>query len=107
MRPCEDQLVTKSGCFREAELFDIVGNVHGLAIAPYLFAKVFREKMAQCGFQETSFDCITLMLHDAKPGELMACACFHVDDMLVAVHPIFCFTAITTAFTWGEWNSLR
>ena len=38
MRPPEDPLVTKSGCFREAELFEIVGNVYGLANAPYLFS---------------------------------------------------------------------
>ena len=105
MRPPEDPLVTKSGCFREAELFDIVGNVHGLANAPYLFSKVFREKVAQCGFQEHSFDCITLMFHDAKSGEFMTCACFHVDDMLLAVHLIFFVPRPPPRFSHrGEWT---
>ncbi len=93
------------GSFQEAELYEVVGNVYGLANAPFLFSKVVRSKMKRLGFVEHSLDCMLFLFYENS--ELIAIACFHVDDMLLACAPSYDLNRLKDAFTWGPWSSLR
>ena len=121
-----DPIAIAAGAFAEAKLWEVVGNVYGLANAPHNFFLVVRDKMVILGFRSHSLDvCLYLFFstvpsaieNDLKSGLplvligqtllLEAAVLFHVDDMLAAFSPSFNHKDLYDAFSWGdpwEWS---
>ena len=111
MRPPHDPIVAMSGEFADCELYEVLGNVYGLANAPYLWSCEVRNTMCNtlC-FRVHSLDAMMFLKYfPYKEGETprLCCICiFHVDDMLCAYHPRYCIDEIRQAFTWGSWDDI-
>ena len=99
----KDPILTKAGALQEAELFEIEGNVYGLANAPNLFSDSVREKMAELGFMAHSLDVMLFMRHEDRDGIMgvVALVLFHVDDMIATWDPEFDSNPLFKAFDWG------
>jgi hypothetical protein len=105
MRPPSDPLVDSTDAWKDAVLYLVLGNIYGLANAPYLWSLEVRAKMKQLGFDAHSLDVMCFIHRDAN-GLIQAICVFHVDDILLAVAPWFDQGPIRQAFTWGDWDSI-
>ena len=107
MRAPSDPLVEATGRFQESPLYLILGNIYGLANAPYLWSLEVRRRFAALGFLSHTLDVMTFYHRAPGTGSIDAICVVHVDDVLAAVSPLFDLEPLKAAFTWGEWSSVR
>lgn len=105
MRAPTDPLVEKSGRFHDAQIYLVLGNIYGLANAPYLWSLEVRRRMAELGFVSHSLDVMCFTHRDPK-GIIDAICIFHVDDVLISHAPSYDMRQLKAAFTWGPWCSV-
>jgi len=103
MRKPADPLVNQSGAFSSGEIFEIVGNVFGMANAPLVFCNHVREIMYSIGWHSHTLDTMCFTFR-SENGELLGVALFHVDDLLLTVSPLYNLSELRSAFTWGTWE---
>eukprot|EP00971_Amphidinium_carterae_P241758 4800210-Amphidinium_carterae.1 len=103
-----DPLITSTGCFGGGEgLFEIHGNVYGLANAPATFSASVVKRLHSVGFVQHPLDSMLFLKYGTVGGSkqcsLIAAAGFHVDDLILSCHPGFALESVKSLFTWGNW----
>eukprot|EP00971_Amphidinium_carterae_P323666 6432341-Amphidinium_carterae.1 len=108
-----DALIESTGCFGGGSgvLFQIHGNVYGLANAPATFSASVVQKMRSVGFVQHPLDSMLFlkygMLGESSYTTVVAAAGFHVDDLIMSCHPCFPLSSVRDLFTWGNWTSVE
>ena len=99
-RPPSDEIVKRAGVFQSA-LFEITGNVYGLANAPYTWTAEVERRLVALGFRVRLFDRMMFYCVNAS-GFTCAVLVVYVDDFLLTHDPSFPFQRFVEAFTWGS-----
>ena len=97
-----DPIIDQCDYFQQAELFEITGNVYGLASAPWSWICEVIERLNTLGFVCHSLDSMCFMLYNKK-YELICIAMFHVDDVLITWDETWDINTFKDLFEWGEW----
>jgi len=103
LRPPTDPILKAAGAFTESQLYEVVGNIYGLANAPYLWSTKVRKQMYALQFVSHSLD-VMLFIHYDSAERVDAVALFHVDDMLLAASPTYDLTDLQNAISWGKFT---
>ena len=98
MLPPRDGVVKDTDVF-PGILYEITGNVYGLANAPVTWAREVVKRMKSLGFVQHSVD--SMLFYHIIDGKLAAIGIFHVDDLILACRRLYDLTGLKTAFKWG------
>ncbi|CAE8632217.1 unnamed protein product, partial [Polarella glacialis] len=104
MQPPRDPLVERSGIF-PAELYEIVGNVYGLANAPREWLLLVKTRLFAEGFVQHSLDHMVFMYFEAQAdgsSRLLCVLMIHVDDLLMTYSELFTKDKVMKLFKWGS-----
>ncbi|CAE8672696.1 unnamed protein product, partial [Polarella glacialis] len=104
MQPPRDPLVERSGIF-PAELYEIVGNVYGLANAPREWLLLVKTRLFAEGFVQHSLDHMVFMYFEAQAdgsSRLLCVLMIHVDDLLMTYSELFNKDKVMKLFKWGS-----
>ena len=99
MLPPNDPISKARGCF-PGELYEIIGNVYGLANAPLEWSREVIKRMTALGFVQHSAD--SMLFYKLENGELVAVGIFHVDDLIFTCAARYDMTKLHESFKWGD-----
>ena len=108
MLPPSDPILQAAEAFIGVLLFEITGNVYGLANAPYQFSLEVRGRMLVLKFRTHSLDSMFFFYFGPGPSgkwQLEAACLWHVDDMLLTHSPRYRVQDLKDAFMWGSWET--
>eukprot|EP00971_Amphidinium_carterae_P036262 712857-Amphidinium_carterae.1 len=109
MHAPRDPLVSKTGCFGggSGTIYEIHGNVYGLANAPATFSASVVTRLQSVGFVSHPLDSMLFLRYGSLDGTtqstLIALAGFHVDDLIMTCHPAYPLEDVKSLFSWGNW----
>ena len=104
MLPPKDGITQLAGTFQD-ELYEVVGNVYGLANAPHTFCQKVIAVMTDLNARPHPLDQMCFLWRTSQG--LVCMAIFHVDDMLVAWDPEkFEIEIVRNSFEWGSWSDI-
>lgn len=107
--PPQDGLTKLAGTFK-AELYQVRGNIYGLASAPRTWCKHVIKVLKDAGFVQHSLDKMLFSCYMKFDGEhepvLAAVLIAYVDDFLVAHDSRYDRSHLTALFTWGNNSEL-
>ena len=100
MQSPRDPILLQAGAF-PATMYEIHGNVYGLANAPRLWSLEVGKRLLSAGFRPHALDHMCFLHYD-KEGRLDCISLVYVDDFLVTYADNFDLTIITALFKWGS-----
>ena len=100
MKAPRDPLVIETGAFA-AEMYEVLGNGHGLPDAPRVWSRKVFKRAVEHGFKQHSFDKCLFYYLDGK-NRLRAVMIVHVDDFLCTFHEDFDRTILESLLVWGS-----
>ena len=100
MRPPSDEIISRAEVF-QSSLYEIVGNVYGLANAPFTWTEEVSRRLLALGFRVHSFDRM-MFYYINSDGKTCAVLVVYVDDFLLTHDSSFPFQSFVEAFTWGS-----
>ena len=100
MQSPRDPILLQAGAF-PATMYEIHGNVYGLANAPRLWSLEVGKRLLSAGFRPHALDRMCFLHYD-KEGRLDCISLVYVDDFLVTYADNFDLTIITALFKWGS-----
>ena len=98
-----DPILNAAGAF-PATMYEINGNVYGLANAPRLWSLEVGKRLLSAGFRPHSLDRMCFLHYDSE-GVLDCMALVYVDDFLVTYADSFDLETVTSLFKWGSTSS--
>ena len=105
LRPPQDGVCRASGIF-PAKLYEVKGNIYGLASAPRTWGLHVIRTLLQSGWKQSSLDKMLFFrfakFSNEKQPTLAAVLLVYVDDFLLAHDKRFNRDELTKHFTWGS-----
>ena len=109
LRPPRDGVCQLAGIF-QADLYEILGNIYGLASAPRTWQLHVTKTLINFGFRQHSLDKMLYFLYSKLPGDsfesLSVVIVVYVDDFLVAYNERYNLDSFLKLFTWGAQQEL-
>ena len=109
MLPPQDGICRAAGVFT-APLYEIVGNIYGLASAPRTWSLHVTRTLLSSGWQQHTLDKMLFFRFSKFPNEkfpvLAAVLIAYVDDFLLAHDERFSRSELTGLFQWGSQSEL-
>ena len=100
MLPPRDGVSAPTRCW-PGVLYEITGNVFGLANAPLTWAKeVIRRMVEKLGFVQHSVDAMMFLKY--RNGQIIVVCIFHVDDLLLTCDATYDLSELNATFSWGS-----